>query len=67
MRTFKFSYYLVNAEKVGYLTQGFCTKTGVAERYVAILVDGVELREYFKDYGEQNKRYKEVEQFLKCK
>lgn len=67
MRTFEFSYYLVNVEKVGYLTQGFCTKTGVAERYVAILVDGVELREYFKDYGEQNRRYKEVEQFLKWK
>ena len=64
---FEFSDYLVNTERIGYLTKGFCTKTGVAERYVAILVDGVELREYFKDYGEQNKRYKEVEQFLKCK
>lgn len=67
MRTFKFSYHLVNVEKVGYLTRGFCTRLGVAERYVAILVDGVELKEYFKDYEEQNRRYKEVERFLKCK
>lgn len=64
MDSFKFSYYLVNAERVGYLTRGFDVRGGCSDRYVAILVDGVELKEWFDNYDEQNKRYEEVKRIL---
>ena len=59
-----FNGYVVNVNRIGYLTRGIDTKLGRREYYVAILVDGIELKKWFSNSTERDKVYESLERSI---
>lgn len=55
-----FNGYVVNVNRIGYLTRGIDTRLGRREYYVAILVDGVEIKKWFSNSIERDKAYENI-------
>lgn len=59
-----FNGYVVNVDRIGYLTRGIETRLGRREYYVAILIDGVELKKWFSNSIERDKVYESIERSI---
>ena len=70
MKTIEFAYRLVNVSKIGYLNTTWGTGIYRGEHAVVMLVDGVELKEWYKTFSEAHNRYERLQKILgmtKCK
>ena len=64
MKTIQFACCIVNIEKIGYLSKGYGTGVIDDNFYVSLLVDGVELKEWFNEWSDSYKRYEELKSIL---
>lgn len=64
MKVIEFSYKKVNISRIGYLTIKAGTGIFRGEWAVVMLVDGVELKEWYKTFSEAYERCKQLERKL---
>lgn len=64
MKTIEFSNKLVNVSKIGYLSTRWGTGVYRGETAVVMLVDGVELKEWYKTFTEAQGRYERLQKIL---
>lgn len=60
-----FNGYVVNVNRIGYLTKGIDTRFS-RNYYVAILVDGVEIKEWFSNRDERDRVYEDIGLSIGC-
>lgn len=64
MKTIKFAYKLVNVSRIGYLTTKWGSGIRSGENAVVMLVDGVELKEWYNTFSEAYERYVQLQKIL---